>query len=125
MKHRVVTALAIAIFAGATLVAADATGTWIGTLTPAEGNAGPAHLVLKQEGEKLTGTAGADSGEQHPIENGKAENGVLTFELTSSGGVMKFSLKQNGDEISGDITRERDGRTQTAKLTAKRARSER
>ena len=121
MKHRLVTALAITILAGAIVIAADATGTWTGTLTPADGNGGPAHLVLKQEGEKLTGTAGPDPGEQHPIEKGKADNGVLTFELSTGGGVMKFALKQEGDEITGDITRERDGRTQMAKLAVKRA----
>ena len=33
---------------------------------------------------------------------------------------MKFALKQQGDEISGEVTRERDGKTQTAKLAVKR-----
>jgi hypothetical protein len=33
---------------------------------------------------------------------------------------MKFALKQDGDEITGDITRERDGQTQKAKLAVKR-----
>lgn len=34
---------------------------------------------------------------------------------------MKFRLKQDGDEIKGDITRERDGQTETAKPAVKRA----
>ena len=33
---------------------------------------------------------------------------------------MTFDLKQQGDEITGEITRERDGQTQKAKLTLKR-----
>jgi hypothetical protein len=33
---------------------------------------------------------------------------------------MKFNLKLDGDEIKGDITREREGRSETAKLTVKR-----
>ena len=59
--------------------------------------------------------------EQHPIQNGKADNGKLTFELATGETVMKFILKQDGDEITGDLTRERDGEIQTAKLALKRA----
>ena len=79
MKHIFLLALA-----AVNLMAADATGTWTGTLTRMtdEGERpGPAHLVLKQEGGKVTGTGGPDAGEQQPIENGKAENGNLTFEI--------------------------------------------
>ena len=76
----------------ATLVAADATGTWTGTLTPSDGTSGPARLVLKQEGDKVTGTAGPDATEQHTIENGKAESGNLTFQVSTPGGVMKFAV---------------------------------
>jgi hypothetical protein len=34
---------------------------------------------------------------------------------------MKFNLKHEGDEIRGEITRQRDGETQTAKLDLKRS----
>ena len=113
--------LVIALAAG-TLSGADATGTWTGTLTRS-GDATeplPAYLVLKQEGEQLTGTAGPNAGEQQPIHRGKAENGVLTFEVTTGESVMKFAVKQDGDEITGDVTREREGQTQRAKLAVKR-----
>ena len=118
MKHVFLIALA-----AATLVAADATGTWTGTLTPSgsDGQPRPAHLVLKQEGDKLTGTAGPDASQQQPIQNGKAENGNLTFELATDDSVMKFAVKQQGDEITGDVTRERAEQTQKAKLAVKRA----
>lgn len=113
MRHLLAIALSVA-----TLAVADATGTWTGTLTKSEGDGGPAHLVLKQDGDKLTGSAGPDVNEQHPILNGRVENGVLTFELENG---MKFALKQDGDEITGEVTRERDGETQKAKLAVKRA----
>ena len=59
------------------LTAADATGTWTGTVT-AEGRDFPARLVLKQEGTALTGTAGADANDRHAIGKGVAgENGAL------------------------------------------------
>jgi hypothetical protein len=103
-----------------TLLAADATGKWTGTLTPDGGGDGPAYLVLKQEGTKLTGTAGPGEGEQTPIENGKVDGANITFELPAGGSVMKFVLKQEGEEIKRDISRERDGQKQTAKLAVKR-----
>ena len=106
--------------AAVSVVAADATGKWTGTLTPSDGQPRPAHLVLKQDGVKLTGTAGPDESEQNQIQNGKAENGKLTFEVAAGEAVMKFALKQDGDEMTGDITRERDGQMQTAKMTVKR-----
>ena len=110
--------------AAAGLAAADATGTWSGTITVPNREGGertqPARLVLRQEGEKLTGTAGPSTTEQHSIQNGKAENGVLTFELPTGDFVMKFSLKQDGDQITGEATRSRDGRTETAKFAFKR-----
>jgi hypothetical protein len=112
--------LLVALAAG-TLLAADATGTWTGTFTPDDGQARPAYLVLKQEGDKLTGTAGPDQNEQRPIQNGKADNGNVTFEIATEETVMKVVLKQDGDQMVGELTRERGGQTQTAKLTVKRA----
>jgi len=105
--------------AAMSLLAADATGKWVGTLSLQGGDDGqsrPAYLVLKQEGTKLTGTAGPDASEQHEIEDGKVEDDRLTFQARS----MKFDLKLVGDEITGEITRERNGETQKAKITVKR-----
>jgi hypothetical protein len=116
MKH-----VLLLTFAAASLMAADATGTWIGTLTPSgDREPGPAYLVLKQDGAKLTGTVGPRADEQHPIENGKTENGNLTFDVATGDSTMKFTLKHEGDEIKGDVKREHDGETQTAKLAVKR-----
>ena len=107
-------------FAAATLAAADLTGSWRGTFTPDGRDAGPALLILKQEGNAVTGTAGPDENERHPISKGKVENDTVAFEVQTPGGVMKFALKQKGDELAGDVTRERDGQQQTAKLVVKR-----
>ena len=117
MKH-----LLLLAFTAVGLFAADATGKWTGTLTPSqgEGNGGPALLILKQDGTAVTGTAGPNEGEQHSIEKGKIENGTLTFEVPQGEGVMKFALKLEGDEIKGDISRERNGQKQTAQLSVKR-----
>jgi hypothetical protein len=107
--------------AAAALFASDATGKWTGTFTTSEsGEDHTALLVLKQEGAKLTGTAGPDANEQHEIANGRVENGNITFDVPTEDSVMKFVLKLEGDEIKGDISRERDGQKQTAKLAVKR-----
>lgn len=111
--------LTLALAAGI-LSTANVTGTWTGTLTPADRDPGPAHLVLEQEGGTVTGTAGPDASEQHPIQNGKAENDTITFDIPTGGGLMKVTLKQKGDEMTGDVTRERDGQTRHAKLAVKR-----
>src|SRR5262245_44114872 len=106
--------------AATTLVAPDVTGSWRGTLTPDGRDGGPALLILKQEGDSVTGTVGPDETERHPISKGKVENESVAFEVETPGGAMKFALKQKGDELTGDVTRERDGQQQAAKLVVKR-----
>jgi hypothetical protein len=112
----------------ATLIAADATGSWTGTLTETtsgQDQPHPAHLVLKQEGAALTGTAGPDADSQRPIAEGKVSDGTLTFSLADANGtVMKFTLKLEGDEIKGDVRGEGGGSARTARLSVKRDKSQ-
>lgn len=118
MKHLILLALT-----AMTMLASDATGTWTGTFVisrPDGGQDRNAHLILKQDGTKLTGTAGPSAEDQHVIDKGKAENGKLTFVIANEEAVMEFTLMQDGDEIKGEIKRERDGATETAKLSVKR-----
>jgi hypothetical protein len=77
-----------------TLIAADATGTWTGTFVPTGPEAGAVHLILKQEGTKLTGTVGPRAEDQHEIQNGKAIDGKLTFDVVVKDATMKFMLHQ-------------------------------
>jgi hypothetical protein len=111
------------VFAAGALMAADATGKWSGTLTlnGPDGQTQPstAYLVLKQEGAKLTGTAGQTAGEQREIVDGKVENGKITFGLPLGPATMKFVLEQTGDSIAGDVSAEADGQKLTAKLAVK------
>jgi hypothetical protein len=116
--------LILITLAAAALMAADATGKWTGTLTVTtdEGTPKPggAYLVLKQEGNKLTGTAGPAVNEQRPLQNGKTEGGKITFELATGPKLMRFTLQHEGDVITGDVTQEHGGETRTAKLAVKR-----
>ena len=101
----------------------DVSGSWIGTLAPEGKDPSSAHLVLRQEGGTITGTAGGDDdNERFPIRNGTAKDGVVAFEIeTPDGYLMKFVLKEQGDELSGTATRERDGQRERATLSVTRA----
>lgn len=120
MKHILVMILAVA-----SAIAADANGRWSGTMSyrTSDGSerVGPALLILKQDGSTISGSAGPDDSERHEIQNGKSDNGNLTFDVPTGETIMKFNLKHEGDEIKGEITRQRDGETQTAKLDLKRS----
>ena len=102
------------------LSAADATGTWKGTFTPDNRDAGPALVILKQTGNTVTGTVGPDESERNEITNVKVTGDTITFEVLREEGKMKFVLTQEGDTLTGQATRERDGQQQTAKLNLKR-----
>jgi len=110
--------------AAVVLVAGDVTGKWRGKLLEkrADGteNSGPAFLVLKQEGTTVTGTVGPDENERHEVRAGKEENGTVTLEVPSGPLLMKFTLKLDGEHLKGDVVRERNGQTQTGKLSVKR-----
>ena len=102
------------------LTAADVTGTWKGTLTPENRDAGPALVILKQTGDTVTGTAGPDESERHEIANGTVMGATITFEVPGERGTMKFVLTLTGDALDGQITRESEGQQQVAKLNLKR-----
>jgi len=102
------------------LSAADATGTWKGTLAPENRDPGPALVILKQTGDTITGTAGPDESERNEIANGKVTGNTVTFEVSRGEGTMKFVLMLDGDTLAGRVTREREGQQQTAKLNLKR-----
>jgi hypothetical protein len=102
------------------LSAADLTGTWKGTFTPENRDAGPALVILKQTGDTLTGTAGPDESERNEISNGKVTGNKISFDILREQGTMRFVLTLDGDTLTGQATRERDGQQQTAKLKLNR-----
>ncbi|HWC95916.1 MAG TPA: TIGR03435 family protein [Candidatus Sulfopaludibacter sp.] len=70
------------------LAETDVTGKWAG---------GQFTLNLKQDGTKLTGTAGPMSSEQYPIQDGVIDGDHLTFHL----GTFQFDLHIEGAGIKG------------------------
>jgi hypothetical protein len=106
--------------------AADVSGTWSGTLkiTGPDGQTqdDTIHLVLKQAGGKLTGTAGPSAGEQVPIEKGAVVGNQVTMELPVPNGAFQFEVALDGDHLKGEVTLAAGGQTMKAKMDATRAR---
>jgi hypothetical protein len=80
----------------------DATGTWKWSQ---EGPGGQIDftLILKQEGQKLTGTITGFNGEESPIEDGKVVDGTISFKVTRDFGgrslVTHYTGKMEGDTL--------------------------
>jgi hypothetical protein len=108
------------------LLGADFTGSWKGSLKMKSPDGqvireGDAHMTLKQAGSTVTGEAGTD-GDSYPIQNGKAEGGVLTFTVQppdSDAIQVKVSLNEAG-ELVGQANAEIEGRKVMIELRLKK-----
>ncbi len=85
--------------------ASDLAGKWSGTFKASGGDpAIPQIVILKQDGNKLTGSAGPDAEEQYPIENGRIEGDRVRFELTTGEWKFRYDLQRAGeDEMKGNL----------------------
>ena len=105
--------------------AADVTGTWSGSLkvTGPDGQAhdDTIHMVLKQDGTKLTGTAGPSADQQMPIDKGAVDGSKITMEVAAGPAVFKFELALDADHIKGDVTLTGGPETMKGKVDATRA----
>ena len=107
----------------ATLAMADVSGTWSGTL---KGNGGDGHdsevtLVLKQNGNEITGTAGPTADHQMPIQKGTIDGDKIALEVPVGEGLFKFALVVEGDHIKGDVNASMGDQKMEAKLDVTRA----
>ena len=109
------------------LNAAGLAGTWIGTFditTVPDGQTTKETcvLVLKEEGGKVTGTAGSTEERQQPILNGKFDRGRLIFEVQNppSPVPVTFDLKLEVDRLHGEAVAEHGDQKMQAKIDFKR-----
>jgi hypothetical protein len=118
-------AVLLSVVLTVTATAMDISGTWSGTLkiTGPDGQAqdDTIHMILKQDGSKLTGTAGPSAGEQLPIEKGAVDGDKVTMEVPIPNGSFKFVIALEGDHLKGDVTLSAGGQTMKAKMDATRA----
>ena len=108
-----------------TASAADITGTWTGSfvVTTPDGKTqdDSVHMVLKQEGVKITGTAGPAADQQMPIAKGSIEGNKVALEVAVPNGFFKFDLALEADHLKGDVTASNGTDTMKAKMDATRA----
>ena len=125
-------ALTLASVAVATLVIApavqgadDPTGTWKWS-TMFNNQTRESTLKLKLEEGKLTGAILGRGGREIPIEDGKFEDGKVSFSVTRMRGEQKFTAKYSGtvtgDTIKGTVEMQgRDGQSRSREWEAKKA----
>jgi uncharacterized protein (TIGR03435 family) len=91
MKTLLLPSLATLLACASALAAADVSGKWASA---------PIYLILKQEGNKLSGSAGPSEKEQLlNFDDGAVDGDRVTFKV----GSFQFSLKINGDEMKGEM----------------------
>jgi len=96
----------------------DVTGTWKWWQ---EGPGGQIEftLKLKQDGEKLTGTITGFGGQESPIEDGKVQDGTITFKVTRDFGGRPFVTTYTG-KLSDDTLKGKSETVFTQEFEAKR-----
>ena len=103
--------LSLLLAAAWSLSGADLSGKWSGTADikdSGEVRTIPLIMVLKQEGNKLTGTIGPEE-EQHPIQNGNVDGDNVTMEVDSGEAIYYLEMKLDGDQLSGKAKQGADG----------------
>lgn len=105
----------------------DPTGTWKWE-TERGGQKRETTLVLKLDGDKLSGTVTAGGGKgkamEIKIEDAKYKDGQVSFTVTRERGgmkiVTKYAAKVDGDTMKGTATSDRDGKEEKQDFEAKR-----
>ena len=117
-------AVMLSIVFVATASAADATGTWSGKLnvTGPDGQQqeDTVYLILKQDGGKLTGTAGPSADQQLPIDKGSVTGNKVSFEVALGQATFKFDIALADDHLKGDVALTAGGQTMKANMDATR-----
>ena len=110
------------LFSAVTLGAVNVTGRWSGTMKLKSKDSESAYLILKQDGDKLSGSAGPGESEQRPFEGGKVEGNKLTFDVSLGGGPgsFHFDLQVQRDQLTGQVRRTGEGLNEAGKISVKR-----
>jgi hypothetical protein len=116
--------LSLLLAAAWTLSAADLTGKWAGTFDmkqDGDSQTIPVVMIVKQDGNKLTGTAGTEE-DQHAIQKGVVDGDMVTLEVDAGEAIYYLELKVDGDLISGAVKAGADG--EKMKIALKRVKQD-
>ena len=97
--------LAVLLFTGMTACAADASGTWAMSLEAPQGSA-DATLILKQDGENVTGTYKGPRNEAPAKGTLKGDDLSLTVSITAAGRgslTLVITAKVADDKMDGSL----------------------
>ena len=111
----------LAMFSSA-LCAADVTGTWSGPMEMKRGDEtrqDSAYLVLKQEGNTVTGTIGPNEEKRLEITKGTADGDAIYIEaaIPDRDAKMVLRLKVDGDKLVGELKAEGGPHEMSGKMT--------
>jgi len=103
--------------------AANVSGKWTGTfIDNSEGNKSEtAVVILTQDGNTLTGTAGPAAEEQMAISNGKVDGNNVTFDVKAGEVTLHFTLELVDAHLKGSAKAEANGESKSATLDLTRA----
>jgi hypothetical protein len=90
----------VALLTTATVFAENVTGTWKGSYPGRDGQTREATIVLKADGEKLTGTVAGGRGESE-IKDGTIKGSDVTFSVVRNFGGNDVTVKYKG-KLAGD-----------------------
>lgn len=120
--RKLVCAFFVALTAIST-AADDASGTWKWSFSTQNGDAIDSTMVLKQDGEKLTGNVANRFGKVE-ITEGSIKDNQLSFKIKREANgaefTVKYSGKLQGDKIIGKSEYQRDGQSRERDWEAKR-----
>src|SRR5690242_1518770 len=123
LKVCVTTAIALVCLAAQSQAASNPDGTWKWSFTTQNGQQIDLTLILKHEGEKLTGSLMTGFGDVE-IKDGTFKNDEVNFktvfERDGNSFTTKYSGKVDGDTIKGQSERERNGQVNKRDWEAKR-----
>jgi hypothetical protein len=110
---------------GAAAAGATLTGEWTWTIKGPDGNPVNAPLILKQEGNTVTGRFSRGGDRWLDIKDGSVRDGEFSWSVRRdrpNGGAMTYRMsgKLDGDKITGTATTEMDGQETTADWSAQR-----
>jgi len=103
----------------------DPTGTWTWSIQTQNGETRETTLKLKREGDKITGTMTGRNGTETEIQEGKIDKDQVSFQITrereGNKMVSKYTGKLSGDKITGKSeSPNRDGEVRSRDWEAKR-----
>jgi len=108
----------------ATLMAADVSGKWTGSVEVQDPDGGAAintevRAELLQKADAVSGKIGRQEDQlAETIQNAKMDGARLTFEVSSAetNGLVKFVLKLEGEHMDGEMSGNMDGTAITGKV---------